>query len=172
MVSFHGFSFFYIYFIQDDKKLISYIKFNFFSSPFEAENDPTIQQRLIQQYIQKGLKLSRKSSQKQHFKIGQTVRCHIKKTAFMRSYHYQTNLQRYIICKVDKKLREVRYKLQDEKGRELKGFFYAHELVAVRLSDKYRAKKIGEEVVGGKTYARIHYIGYPEEFDELQLVRS
>lgn len=60
--------------------------------------------------------------------------------------------------------------MKDEKGRELKGFFYSHELVAINLSEKYRAKKVGEEVIKGKKYARIQYLGYPEEFDELQLI--
>ena len=140
------------------------------SSPFEVEDNPQIQQRLIQQYIQKALDIARKSKQRQHFKIGQNVRVHISKSAFLRSYHYQTNLQRYIISGVDKKFREVRYRLKDEKGRELKGFFYSHELVAINLSEKYRAKKVGEEVIKGKKYARIQYLGYPEEFDELQLI--
>lgn len=116
--------------------------------------------------------MSERSKQKQHFKVGQHVRVHIKKSAFMRSYHYQTNLQRYIVSGVDKKFREVRYKLKDERGRELKGFFYSHELVAINLTDKYRAKKVGEEIINGKNYARIQYLGYPQEFDELQLVQG
>ena len=127
---------------------------------------------MIQQYIQKALDLSKKSKQQQHFKIGQHVRVHISKSAFMRSYHYQTNLQRYIVSSVDKKLREVRYKLKDEKGTVLKGFFYSHELVAINLSDKYRAKKAGEEVIDGKKFARIEYLGYPRDFDELQLIQK
>ena len=89
----------------------------------------------------------------------------------MRSYHYQTNLQRYVVSNVDKKFRELRYKLKDERGVELKGFFYSHELVAINLSDKYRAKNVGEEIVNGKKYARIHYLGYPQEFDDLQPVQ-
>ena len=131
-----------------------------------------MQERVIQQYIQKGLDLSKKSKQRQHFKIGQTVRVHIKKTAFMRSYHYQTNLQRYVVSGIDKKFRELRYRLKDERGVELKGFFYSHELVAINLNDKYRAKKVGEENVNGKNYARIHYLGYPQEFDDLQPVQN
>ena len=146
--------------------------FNIFSSPFEVENSPAIQQRIIQQYIQKALDLAKKPKQRQHFKIGQNVRVHIGKTAFTRSYHYQTNLQRYVVCEVDKKFREVRYKLKDEKGTVLKGFFYSHELVAIKLSDKYRAQKTGKEIIGGKRYARIHYLGYPTEFDELQLLQG
>lgn len=126
----------------------------------------------MQQYIQKALDLSKKSKQRQHFKIGDTVRVHIKKTAFMRSYHYQTNLQRYVVSGVDKKFREMRYRLKDERGVELKGFFYSHELVAINLSDKYRAQNLGEEIVDGKKYSRIHYLGYPKEFDELQPLKS
>ena len=143
-----------------------------FSSPFELEDGPALQERVIQQYIQKGLDLAKKSKQRQHFKIGQTVRVHIKKTAFMRSYHYQTNLQRYVVSGIDKKFRELRYRLKDERGVELKGFFYSHELVAINLNDKYRAKKVGEENVNGKKYARIHYLGYPQEFDDLQPVQN
>lgn len=143
-----------------------------YSSPFELEDSPEIQQRVIQQYIQKGLDLLKKSKQKQHFRIGQKVRVHIKKSAFMRSYHYQTNLQRYIVSGVNKKFREVRYKLKDENGVELKGFFYSHELVAINLTDKYRARKVGEEIINGKNYARIQYLGYPQEFDELQLIQG
>ena len=126
----------------------------------------------MQQYIQKALDLSKKPKQRQHFKIGDTVRVHIKKTAFMRSYHYQTNLQRYVVSGVDKKFREMRYRLKDERGVELKGFFYSHELVAINLSDKYRAQNLGEEIVDGKKYSRIHYLGYPKEFDELQPLKS
>ena len=148
-----------------------FLQISTFSSPFELEDSPALQERVIQQYIQKGLDLSKKSKQRQHFKIGQTVRVHIKKTAFMRSYHYQTNLQRYVVSGVDKKFRELRYRLKDEKGAELKGFFYSHELVAINLSDKYRAKKVGEEIVNGKKFARIHYLGYPQEFDDLQPVQ-
>ena len=73
---------------------------------------------------------------------------------------------------VDKNYREVRYELKDERGRKLKGFFYSHELVAINLSDKYRAKKVGEEVIKGRKYARIQYLGYPKEFDELQLIHK
>lgn len=90
----------------------------------------------------------------------------------MRSYHYQTNLQRYVVSGVDKKFREMRYRLKDERGVELKGFFYSHELVAINLSDKYRAQNLGEEIVDGKKYSRIHYLGYPKEFDELQPLKS
>ena len=77
-----------------------------------------------------------------------------------------------MICGVDKSFREVRYKLKDEKGIVLKGFFYSYELVAIRLSDKYRAKKTGEEIISGKRYAKIHYLGYPDEFDEFQLLQQ
>ena len=152
--------------------LLNIIITYFYSSPFQLEDSSEIQQRVIQQYIQKGLDLSRKTKQSQHFKIGQHVRVHIKKSAFMRSYHYQTNLQRYIVSSVNTRFREVRYKLKDEKGLQLKGFFYSHELVSINLSDKYRAKKVGEEVIDGKNYARIHYMGYPQEFDELQLLQG
>lgn len=136
------------------------------------EDSSDLQARVMQQYIQKALDLSKKSKQRQHFKIGDTVRVHIKKTAFMRSYHYQTNLQRYVVSGVDKKFREMRYRLKDERGVELKGFFYSHELVAINLSDKYRAQNLGEEIVDGKKYSRIHYLGYPKEFDELQPLKS
>ena len=62
--------------------------------------------------------------------------------------------------------------MKDEKDRILKGFFYSHELVAINLSDQYRAKKVGEEVVDGKKFARIQYLDYPKEFDEMQLISN
>ena len=108
----------------------------------------------MQQYIQKAIDLSKKSRQRQHYRVGQKVRVHLKKGPFLRSYHYQANLQRYIICNVDKRYREVRYKLKDEKNRELSGYFYAHELIPIYLSDKYRAEKVGEKVVGGRSMQR------------------
>ena len=77
-----------------------------------------------------------------------------------------------MVSGIDKKFRELRYRLKDERGVELKGFFYSHELVAINLNDKYRAKKVGEENVNGKKYARIHYLGYPQEFDDLQPVQN
>ena len=108
----------------------------------------------MQQYIEKAINLSKKSRQRQHYRVGQKVRVHLKKGAFLRSYHYQANLQRYIVSNVDKTYREVRYKLKDEKNRELAGYFYAHELIPIYLSDKYRAEKVGEKVVGGKKVCR------------------
>ena len=122
----------------------------------------------MQQYIEKAINLSKKSRQRQHYRVGQKVRVHLKKGAFLRSYHYQANLQRYIVSNVDKTYREVRYKLKDEKNRELAGYFYAHELIPIYLSDKYRAEKVGEKVVWGKKYAEIRYLGYPDEWNTLQ----
>ena len=135
------------------------------------EDSLELQLKAVQDYIEKGLELSRRAQQKQRFNIGETVRVHIKKTPFMRSYDYQTNLQRYIISAVDKTYKELRYKLKDERNVELKGYFYSHELVGINLSDKYRAKKVGEVTLKGKKYSKIHYIGYPKEFDELHLIK-
>ena len=85
------------------------------------EDSLELQLKAVQDYIEKGLELSRRAQQKQRFNIGETVRVHIKKTPFMRSYDYQTNLQRYIISAVDKTYKELRYKLKDERNVELKG---------------------------------------------------
>ena len=74
------------------------------------EDSLELQLKAVQDYIEKGLELSRRAQQKQRFNIGETVRVHIKKTPFMRSYDYQTNLQRYIISAVDKTYKELRYK--------------------------------------------------------------
>ena len=55
--------------------------------------------------------------------------------------------------------------LQDEKGREIEGFFLAHELVRVQLTT-YRSNVIARKKdKKGTDWLKLGYKGYSSDFD-------
>jgi hypothetical protein len=121
----------------------------------------------LKQYIEKGLNIKSRKRQRQKYKIGQKVRVQIKPGAFHRSYNYQSNLMRYSIQSVDKSKPFNQYKLQDEKGNLLKGYFLQREIVGIDLGEKYRAVQKRVFTDNGKRYAELEYLGYPSEYNEI-----
>jgi hypothetical protein len=121
----------------------------------------------LKQYIEKGLKIKSRARQRQKYKVGQKVRVQVKPGPFHRSYNYQSNLMRYTVESVDKSKPFNQYKLKDEKGNILKGYFLQREIVGIDLGDKYRARQKRVFTQKGKRYAELEYLGYPSEYNEI-----
>ena len=130
-------------------------------TPYEVEQSPVLQDLVLKKFTDKYFKTKR---QKEKFEVGDHVRILLYRGKFSRSYNISRSYERFRIKKVVSH-KIPQYILEDEKGREIEGFFHAHELVRVQLTT-YRSNVIAQkkDKKGGR-WLKLSYKGYPSEFD-------
>ena len=104
----------------------------------------------------------------QFLKVGQYVR--IPSTSrtqdvFFKGYTASNTNEIFKISSIDKKRQPFLYKLKDLAGNEIEGSFYSYELTITKLKKKYPIKIIGERRKGRKIQYKVHFIGWPSQFD-------
>lgn len=141
-------------------------------TPFEAFEDSRIQEQILEKFAAKynelHLKKKMRKNKKIKFQLGDIVRIHIKKNAFTRSFHQQSNPQRYIINRIITSKLHPQYELKDEDGKIVKnGLFMANDMVRVNLGQIYRQYVRSSFIKNGVKYNRIAIPGYPEKDDTI-----
>ena len=131
-------------------------------TPFDVELNPDLHDKILLKFARKYYDVK---PQEVRYRVGDVVRILLYRGKFSRSYNIQRSYERFKIKRVTHQ-KVPRYVIEDEKGREIDGFFYAHELTRVQLS-RYRSSVIGEKRDrAGVKWLKIAYKGYPEEFNE------
>ena len=132
-------------------------------TPFKIENDEEVHDRVFIKFAQRYDKIKPKAPK---YKVGDCVRILLFKSPFHRGYNIQRSYERYKVHKVLSHKLPL-YVLTDEKDRIMMGLFNQFELTKVNLS-RYRVVIKDKVKKRGKTWLKVHYKGYPDDFDEMR----
>ena len=133
-------------------------------SPTDAEkgeNEASVRRVFLKRYSKVGSK-----PPKPKYKVGDTVRIWKYKRVFDRGYHENFTTQYFKIRKVLTNLPVVRYELEDVLGEQIIGSFFENELVPFEGLEFYRIKVIDSKGKGRNKKYLVHYLGWPEKFNE------
>ena len=136
-------------------------------SPREAEEKRN--QKKVKMAHNKKKKSLNKQKQKPRFKLGDKVRLSRIKNRMTRGYDTTYNYEIFEIYKINIDLPIPRYYVkQPETGEEIKGCFYANEIVLVR-QHKYKIIILKERKKRGKKEYLVKWKGYPGMWLNLDL---
>ena len=103
------------------------------------------------------------------YKINQFVRIPTTQrtqNVFFKSYEVVNTEEIFRIASVDDTTKPYLYKLKDLTGEDIKGSFYAEELIPAKLKNIYAVKILKEKFEKGKKYLYVTYLGWPSKYNE------
>jgi len=102
------------------------------------------------------------------FEVGTDVRISLLRNVFAKEHVGNFSKQIFKIVSVDTRISPEVYRLEDFNKQPIKGIFYRQELVAVTPPEKYQVEILERK---GNKY-RVHWVGYPPEFDSWVLKKD
>lgn len=102
------------------------------------------------------------------YKLNDSVRIAMKKRTFQKGYDHTYSYEVFEVSEILDTY-PVTYKIRDYKGEQVLGCFYKRELQKVDKSDNIWPinKVLGTVKRRGRTYYRVNYLGYPDDFTDL-----
>ena len=103
------------------------------------------------------------------YKINQFVRIPTTQrtqNVFFKSYEVVNTEEIFRIASVDDTTEPYLYKLKDLTGEDIKGSFYAEELIPAKLKNIYAVKILKEKFEKGKKKLYVTYLGWPSKYNE------
>jgi hypothetical protein len=98
---------------------------------------------------------------KNTYRVGDHVRVSLLRGPFSKEHRGNFSEEIFKIVKVDNRVSPEVYSLIDYNKNPIKGIFYRQELVAAQPPEKYKIRVLEKK---GQKY-RVHWVGYPAEFD-------
>ena len=134
-------------------------------SPLDAEKEEN--QKQINEVYSIKYQKAENDKKKPKFKVGETVRIWLKRTAFHRGYYENYTREYFKIDKVLNNLPVPRYKLKDILDENIEGAFFEDELVLYTpTNDVYNIEKIIQTKGKGKQKKHlVQWEGWPSKFN-------
>lgn len=105
------------------------------------------------------LKMRKKNSAQRN--IGDHVRVPTQKHKFQKGYTQSFTDEIFKVSNINRAFRVPVYRLEDHKGKIIRGNFYPEELQKVKNEDKYRIKVLDERVRRGKKETLVEWENFP-----------
>ena len=134
-------------------------------SPLDAEKEEN--QKQINEVYSIKYQKAENDKKKPKFKVGETVRIWLKRTAFHRGYYENYTREYFKIDKVLNNLPVPRYKLKDILDENIEGAFFEDELVLYTPTNNvYNIEKIIQTKGKGKQKKHlVQWEGWPSKFN-------